>query len=109
VVNQVRILGLHRVTADEPVHLIEIQVTGDVEAFNFDKVTQELANEPQSNWQVPYDERLLAKDHSSARFAFFFHYLQADRPLLTPFGPAVVPTETTRPEHLRGVEYEQPR
>jgi hypothetical protein len=42
------------------------------------------------------------------RFVFFFHYLDLDQPLLTPYGAAPLPKETSLPERLSALEYEQP-
>jgi len=106
--NSVRVVGIHPVPADEPVHLIEIELAGEVDQFDFGEVTQELPDQPQSNWQTAYDEREIAGDGDRVRFAFFFHYLDLDRPLSTSFGPVNLPAESPRTSHLRDVEYEQP-
>jgi hypothetical protein len=108
VTKALRIIGVHPVLAEEPVHLIEIEVTGDVAAFDFGEVTQELSDQPRENWQVAYDERELGRNSASIRFAFFFHYLDLTKPLLTPFGPVSLPGERPVPSHLRSLKYEQP-
>ena len=97
-----RVIGIHPITADEPVHLVELEV--DADDFDFGEVTQETPGQPHSNWQVAYDERELGAN----RFAFFFHYLDLSRPLLTPIGPLPLPPESPVPEHLQDIEYEQP-
>jgi hypothetical protein len=106
--NMVRIVGIHPVPADQPVHLIEIELTGDVHAFDFGEVTQELAEQPRENWQVAYDEREVGQDADHVRFAFFFHYLDLEKPLLTSFGAVWLPAESRIPEHLQRMEYQQP-
>jgi hypothetical protein len=106
--NRVRIVGVHPVPAEVPVHLIELEVEGPIDEFDFGRVTQELPAQPPANWQVAYDEHELSREGKHARFAFFFHYLDLGRPLLTPFGPASVPGESALPRHLQAVEYEQP-
>src|SRR5437868_9865811 len=78
-----RIVGVYPVEADEPVHLIELLVEGDLEDFDMDKVTQEVAGQPMRNWQAPYNERLLEESEGKARHAFFFHFLDLNNPLLT--------------------------
>jgi hypothetical protein len=85
-----------------------LQISGDIDEFDFEQVTQELAGEPSSNWQVAYDEMLLERVGNTARFAFYFHYLRADQPILTSFGPAHVPRETPLPRHLEHLHYEPP-
>jgi hypothetical protein len=105
---QVRIIGIHPIEADEPVHLIELLVEGDVEDFDIGELTQEMAGQPKMNWQAPYDDRLLEASEEKARYAFFFHYLDPKRPLLTSHGSLPLPKPTTVPEHLRDIEYEPP-
>jgi len=42
------------------------------------------------------------------RLEFFFHYLDFERPFLTPFGEIQLPTESEFPARLLMIEYEQP-
>jgi hypothetical protein len=42
------------------------------------------------------------------RVAFFFHYLDRHRPLLTPGGPIPLPEPVARPERLSVITYEPP-
>jgi hypothetical protein len=105
---QVNIVGVHPIEADEPVHLIELIVEGDAHDFDIGEVTQEFAGQPKSNWQVPYDERVLEESDGKIRYAFFFHYLDFKKPLITPSGSLSVPKPTKRPAHLKEIEYESP-
>ena len=91
--------------AAEPCFLIEAELS-DSEGFEWGAVTQEDASQPRSNWQVPYDEQPL--DDDGCRWAFFFHYLDLSKPLLTPAGPIALPTPSPMPKHLAGVEYMEP-
>jgi hypothetical protein len=118
------IIGLHRIhNAPEPCHLIELRIDDCAEVLDLAFITQEVADQPRSNWQVPYDEHLLGSDGGEgapcttsssfrpgpgARLAFFFHYLDVARPLLTPAGPLVLPEETPIPRRLAFMKYEQP-
>lgn len=100
--NRVRVIGIHPIAADEPLHLVELEAdSGD---FDFGAVTQEVSGQPRSNWQAAYDEREVGEN----RFAFFFHYLDIAKPLLSPVGPLALPPESPVPKHLQGIEYEQP-
>lgn len=99
-----RVIGVHPVEAGEPVHLVELEVEGNAADFDFGEVTQEAAGRPRSNWQAVYDEREVGEN----RFAFFFHYLDVARPLLSRAGPLVLPPESPVPEHLQDIEYEPP-
>jgi hypothetical protein len=86
-------------------HLIEVELS-HAEGFDWGKVTQENPMQPRSNWQVAYDEQPL--DEDERRWAFFFHYLDPSRPLLTPDGPVNLPPPTPRPAHLNSIEYLEP-
>jgi hypothetical protein len=102
--NRARVIGIHAVPADEPLHLVELEVEGNPSSLNLDEITQEVPGQPRSNWQAVYDERQVGDN----RFAFFFHYLDTAKPLLTPVGPLALPPESPVPEHLQCIEYEQP-
>jgi hypothetical protein len=102
----VKVIGIHAIEADEPVHLIEIEVDSSA-PFDVDEVTQKVPGQPRNNWQVPYDERELESD-GAQRFAFFFHYLDLESPLETPFGPVTLPAPTPFPDHLADIIYEKP-
>ncbi len=102
----ITILGVHYVDAPEPCYLVEVQLDPPETDYNWDEVTQELPGEPQDNWQVPLDERPL--DNTGTRWAFFFHYLDFNKPLLTPNGQIALPALSPMPEHLSNIEYEGP-
>ena len=107
-VMQAKIIGVHPFEAPQPVHLIELFVEGDVKEFDFGEITQELVGQPRTNWQVPWDERLLEESDGKARYAFFFHYLDLTKQLLTLFGPLQLPQPTKAPVYLDDFEYESP-
>lgn len=84
-----RIVGVYRVKAPEPCYLVEMEVRGLSGQLDLCGITQEMPNQPRSNWQVPYDEQYLsmngegpmdARDPwtqpqgSDFRLVFFFHY-----------------------------------
>jgi hypothetical protein len=98
------IRGIHPIDAPEPCYLIELQVS-DIGPIDWLAITQEQA-QPRSNWQVPWDERPI--DDDETRWAFFFHYLDLKKPLLTQCGPVTLPNPTPIPEHLTDIEYEPP-
>ena len=105
---QAKILGVHPVEADEPVHLVELLVEGNVDDFDIGEVTQEVSGQPKSNWQAPYDERVLEESKGKIRYAFFFHYIDLEKPLITPAGSLQLPKSTSLPAHLQDIEYESP-
>ena len=122
----VEVVGVYPVEASEPVHLIELLIKECVGKISISEITQEVPGQPQSNWQVPYEEKILNGDGTSiksnpffgedseedwlgdVRLAFFFHYLDQNKPLKTPFGEVLLPGESAKPERLNYMEYEQP-
>ncbi len=105
---QAKIIGVHPVEAEEPVHLIELLVEGDVDEFEIGELTQEVAGQPKMNWQAPYDDRLLEELQGKVRYAFFFHYLDLKKPLLASSGLLTLPKPTKAPAHLQDIVYESP-
>ena len=105
---QAKILGVHPIEADEPVHLIELLVEGNVEDFDIGGVTQEVVGQSKMNWQAPYDDRILEQSKGQARYAFFFHYLDLKKPLYTSAGSLPLPQLSKAPAHLQDLEYELP-
>ncbi len=94
--------------------------------FNVGDFTQEIPDQPCDNWQSPYMERILSASgdevlageyeaserpelwQGDIRLTFFFHNLDFERPLRTPFGDVQLPAESELPERLSMMEYEQP-
>lgn len=122
----VNIVGVYAVPGEPGVHLVELLVSGSDGIFDVSLFTQELSDQPESNWQVAYDEHLLDgsggsiiddafSDRSntslwtgSVRLVFFFHDMDFSKPLKTPFGEIEVPGETPIPERLSAIKYEPP-
>jgi hypothetical protein len=99
-----RVVGIHPVAADEPVHLVVMEIEDGSDSFDFGEVTQEVPGQPRSNWQVVWNEREIGEN----RFAFFFHHLDATKPLLCSKGSLPLPPESPLPEYLHTIEYERP-
>lgn len=127
VATEVDIIGVHKVRTREPVHLVEMVVSDSDGEFKIGDITQEWPDKDQSSWQVAYDEKVLTSDGSAVlfdpwfpdgdvskhwlgnvRFAFFFHYLNFNQPLQTPFGDVAVTDATKRPPRLKFLKYESP-
>ena len=101
-----RVVGIHPISAREPVHLIEVEVAASELPVEWGEVTQPIEGRDQSYWQVPYDEREL--HGSNGRWCFFFHYLNLSRPLSSHVGDLKLPEPTPIPNHLRFMQYEEP-
>ena len=116
------IIGLYPVRRD--VHLIECWIKGNPdERVLFDEFAQSQPGVNASGWQVAYDEHLLNPSGTDGmdiydsqgiaiemdlRFAFFMHYLDVARPILSPIGLLTLPAETPRPDRLSFMEYHEP-
>ncbi len=87
-------------------YVVQIEVDPPRAEFDWWKITQPVAGSPRSNWQVPYDEQPL--DAEGKRWAFFFHFLDLRRRLLTPCGSVLLPSVTPLPQHLSKIEYSAP-
>jgi hypothetical protein len=101
-------VGIHSVSSQEDAYLIELIAEGNLDDFAFDEITQEMEDIPRSSWQAPFDERLLESTPCFARYAFFFHFVNFTKPLITSFGPLELKEPTATPEHLAAMTYEQP-
>jgi hypothetical protein len=123
---RIEIVGVYAVCAEQPVHLVEIWIKEARGILDVGKITQETPDQPHSNWQVPYLERILndrgdevITDEFEAdkppdlwkgdvRMAFFFHNLDLGRPLRTPFGEVALPMESPLPSRLAIIDYDPP-
>jgi hypothetical protein len=86
--------------------LIEIKIEPANAKIDWGEFTQPIPGEPRSSWQVPYDERSIAK--TSGHWAFFLHFVDVARPLSTPLGERPLPRPTPIPSHLVSIKYEAP-
>ena len=87
-------------------YLVELVIAGDPGDMDWMQVTQEIAGEPRENWQMPYDEQCISEQEG--KWAFFFHFMDPQKPLLTQLGEAQLPQTSAIPEHLADVKYEAP-
>ena len=124
----VEVVGVYSVPDNPDVSLIELTVDAPPSTVDVGGFTQQDPNEERANWQVPYDERYLntegtgeigerwaswstqpdVEEPSTTRLVFFFHFLDSQRPLLTPNGEISLPSIQAMPERLSFVEYETP-
>jgi hypothetical protein len=123
---QSEVIAVYSIEGSEPVNLVEMRFRGLDGAFDLSEITQAVPGEPRSNWQVPYMEHILnsagdavlADDSIAAkrsdlwkgemRMVFFFHYLDLQQPLKTPFGDVRLPAQTALPDRLSMITYEPP-
>lgn len=86
--------------------LIVIEVIPAEAEIDWSCVAQPLPGVARRNWQVPYEEELI--DSVPGRWAFFVHFVDSGRPLLTPVGERVLPSITPTPEYLVKKKYYPP-
>lgn len=116
----IRAVGVHEVPeAEEPCHLVELEVELGDSILDLGSITQEWPDQPSSRWQVPYDEYVwdaagtpvmvtmkpLEGLAGAIRVAFFFFYLQQGLPLKTPVGDLHLPAPSPRPPRLAGIQW----
>lgn len=103
---KMEIIGIYPIVAEDPCHLIEVNIYSNSYEYKWGEVTQEVKGQPIENWQVAYDEQPL--DDENKRWVFFFHYLDFTKPLRTPDGEVDLLSPTRFPERLSHIEYEEP-
>ena len=87
-------------------YLISIAVKPADAEVDWTRITQSIDGQPESNWQVAYDEQLV--DHVAGHWAFFMHFLDLGTPLQTQIGDLRLPLPSKLPESLASIQYEVP-
>ena len=124
--SKLEIIGLYPVLTNTNVHLIEINIRDSQSAIDWTKFTQSNLFQPVSNWQVPWDEKILNQDGTEViadsyeisrnpelckgdvRIVFFLHSINFLTLLITPYGNMKLPKVTELPERLKFIEYIEP-
>lgn len=99
-----RILGVYPFVAPEPCHLIEVELATN-EVVDWNSITQP-TDEPKMNWQASWNEQPI--EFGENRWVFFVHYLNPSAPLQIESGLVKLPQETSLPNHLSKIVYENP-
>ncbi|GAB5562645.1 MAG: hypothetical protein SynsKO_42920 [Synoicihabitans sp.] len=123
----IKIVGVYPVlNSEEPCHMIEMAIYDNSGVFPVGDITQRIEGEPRDNWQAPYAERIVsadgetiltdefeAEDHPDLwegdfRLVFFFHQLDPEMPLISPFEELPIPSIGEIPLRLSSIVYEAP-
>lgn len=118
----VELLGVYKIENEENVHLIELKMNSKASELILSEFTQEDKNLDKMDWQVPYEEVYLDNsgtriigdyfnipEDEQTRLAFFFHFLDFQKPLITPFGNVILNQPNKLPERLKSIiKYEKP-
>ncbi len=103
-----KILGVYNVKGKNGVWLIDVLIPPYGSDIDFGDVTQRRSNSDRDTWQVAYDERIVEYSNEGTRWAFFFHDLDFDKALETPYGSITLPAPIEAPEELCTIVYEAP-
>lgn len=121
--NSIELIGIYQLNHPSIIHIIELQVNEEIQEFDISKFTQEMEGQDKMNWQVPYDEKFLDSDnkvigdwiniptslHAETKIVFFFHELNFDKPLITPYGELVISSAIDQPNWMKEImNYEAP-
>src|SRR4029453_1715010 len=90
----------------EGLYLIELQLDPPSAEVNWMAFTQPQIGQPESSWQVPYDEQPV--NPLEGKWAFFLHFVDPSRPLQTPAGERSLPVPSPCPPRLAHLAYEAP-
>ena len=103
--------------------IVEMIIKRPLREFDIGEITQADDSLPRNCWQSVYDEvflneagteiidekEILNAGHETVRFVFFFHFLDLDKPLHTPFGDIPLKKPTQMPKRLKGkIAYWEP-
>ena len=90
----------------DALYLIEVRLDPANAEVDWAEFTTPQIDQPEANWQVPWDERPV--DEQEGRWAFFLHFVDLSQPLQTPAGQRDLPRPTPCPPHLAHLSYEAP-
>lgn len=111
----VQLLGVYHVRQSPNVHLIELLIKKPPNEVDISTFTQKNELLPESCWQAAYDEHYLSEDGTSVigtfcdqnnvrgtetRIAFFMHFVDFNKPLLSEFGELALSSPSPMPERL---------
>jgi hypothetical protein len=118
------LIGIYIVDGYKNVHLIELVIKAKYTGIDIGKFTQKQEGIDQSEWQLPWDEKYLNPTgteisgdwvnpptviENTTLFTFFFHALDFNKPLISPFGDIKLKPAEKMPERLKSIiEYEPP-
>ena len=122
--NEIDLIGVYEVDGQKDVHLIELVIKTNHENIDVGEFTQAQDGIDKMSWQTPWDEKFLNKDGTIitgdwmdsptdtsdfTRFAFFLHFIDFDKPLLTQFGEMELSNPEKIPSRISSIiKYEKP-
>lgn len=112
-----QIIGIYKIPNYNDVKLIELLIEEPINEFDPGQITQQQKGQDRLNWQTAYDEKYLdlsgnkivgddfdrPQDMDKFRVAFFFHYIDTSKPLISQYGLINLREATDLPERLSGI------
>jgi hypothetical protein len=124
--SKMKLIGVYPIEDQKSVYLVELLIENNHKVINIGNFTQEIPGLSQSDWQVPFHEKLLNEEgtkimvdtlnekitdelwEGNIRLAFFM-YLNPKIPLTTPFGKYAIANIVKIPERLSSIiKFESP-
>ncbi len=121
---EINLIGVYSVGGQTDVHLIEIEIKAKHTDIDISEFTQSQDGVDRLDWQTPWDEKYLNDQGTeiigdwldlpkvltdTTRLIFFFHLIDFNKPLLTPFGAIDLKRPASMPYRLTTLsKYEQP-
>ena len=118
-----KLIGVYQLNGFPDVSLIEIKIDVPVNIVDISSFMQPNESLPKEDWQVAYDEHFLNEDgtkvigtmlnqgiltEQNTRVAFFMHYVNFNKPLISQYGEIKLSLPTTMPERLECIIHFDP-
>ena len=116
--SSIQLIGHYSVDNNPDISLIELLINKKANDIDLLEFTQEVANEPRANWQAPFEEKYLDLDGNKiigddidlpsdtinkTRMTFYIYFLDASKPLVTPFGYLQLTEKIEQPKRIKDI------
>ena len=121
---EIDLIGVYKVDGQKDVYLIELGIKANHEKVDIGEFTQQQDGTDRMDWQTPWDEKFLNEDGTKitgdwmdsptdtsdfTRLAFFLHFMDFQKPLLTQYGEMDLSNPEQMPKRLSSIiKYENP-
>ncbi len=115
---KIEVIGVYHVPEHRGLSMVEVQVNAHYAGFDPEGFLKPEAKTPPEQWEAADDVRYLnpsgdlmigdrfqrpLEEHETTRMVMFFHDLDIQGPLVTPFGLVELPKRRPLPERLRSI------
>jgi len=117
-VRKIEIIGVYHVPEHKGISMVEVQVDAHYASFDPEGFLKPVSKAAPETWQPADDVRYLnpegdlmigdqfqrpLEEYETTRLVMFFHDLDINGPLVTPFGLVELPKRRPIPERLRSI------